>query len=263
MVDLKPIRKRQAKKIIAITSSICVAGVAVLVAVALLGQRSSPLTVTLSNSGASLALSQSIAEGSQKTSFLLAKNAPDYTEVDGRELDYFEGELDSEVQGSILTSDKASTRFFKYTFYVENTGSIASDYSLSLNLSYPNRTSNFDLADILRVRFYENADLSAHTYKTYAKASSVYNPETGTYDLSKERITTPDSEFAEMFESNKTVLTSNVSGFAPGERTRYTFVLWLEGNDKDSEGVEAPVGSSIALGVSISAHEAIQEASGE
>ena len=41
----------------------------------------------------------------------------------------------------------------------------------------------------------------------------------------------------------------------PSATTRYTFVMWIEGEDKQSTG-EAPVDSSIALGVNISAHEA-------
>ncbi len=256
MVDLGIIRKKKARKMVAIGGSICAGCVAVFCAIALLGQRAAPLTVILNNSGASLTLAESVKEGSETSSFLLAKNAPSYTEYDGRSFDYYAGELDSELSETVLTSDLESTLFFKYTFYVENTGSKASDYSLSLNISYPNRTvSSFDLAEILRVRFYENEDLSQHNFKTYAKAHSYYDASAGEYVEGPEHVTNSSSDFAEMFESNKTILTSNISNFQPSSKMRYTFVLWLEGNDPDSEGKDAPVGCSIALGVNISAHE--------
>lgn len=260
MVDLSIIRKRKAKKIVAIVGSITAACVAVICTIAVLGQKSAPLTVSLNNSGASLALTESTSSDSAKTSFLLAKDTPGYTEFDGTAFPYYEksNELDSELSESVLTEDKESTLFFKYTFYVENTGDIASDYSLSLNISYPNRTaSTFDLANILRVRFYENSDLNAHNYTTYAKATSYFDNDANSFVEGQEHVSGVDSPLAEKFLSNKTVLTSEISNFKPKEIMRYTFVLWLEGNDPDSEGKEAPVGSSLALGVNISAHEAI------
>ena len=261
MVDLNIIRKRKARKIVAIVALVSTACLVVLGAVALLGQRAAPLTILLNNSGASLALAESSEEEAPKASFLLAKDTPGYTEYDGRALEHISDteEIDSELSTTLLTPDRNSTLYYKYTFYVCNTGSAVADYKLSLDISYPNRNvRDFDLADILRVRFYENKDLSKHEYKTYANATSTYDAESGTYVKSPSHITTSDSDFAEMFESNKVILTSEVSALAPNEKIRYTFLFWLEGNDPDSEGKEAPIGSSLALGVNISAHESNQ-----
>ena len=83
MVDLSIIRKRKAKKIIIIVGAASLVTVAVISAVALLGQHASPLTVTLNNSGASLTLSETgNTEDGDNTSFLLAKDVPGYQEME-------------------------------------------------------------------------------------------------------------------------------------------------------------------------------------
>lgn len=259
MVDLGLIKKRKAKKIVAIVGGSCLLVSVVICLAAILGQRAAPLTIELNNSGAKLALSESVKPESEKRSFLLAKETPGYTEFNGNAIPSYEKsvELDSELSEAILSSDKSSTLLYKYTFYVVNTGSEAADYTLSLDLSYPNRSaSTFDLADVLRVRFYENENLDEHNYKTYAKATQTFDEATGTYIEGKEHTTDLDSPLVdENFLSNKVVLKSEVKAFEPESYMRYTFVFWLEGNDPDSEGKEAPVGSSLVLGVSISAHE--------
>lgn len=253
MVDLSYIRKRKAKRIVAIVGGIAGACVVAIAAVALLGQRAAPLTVKLSNSGASLALYKSDYDNERK-SFLLAKDAKPYSEFTEPALSLHESELDIDDSKSLETSDNSSFQFFQYTFYITNTGDKAADYHLSLNISYPN-TSSFDLADVLRVRFYDNDgnDKTTHNYRTFAKHSSTFNTETGKYD--PERIAGSGTEYAEVFESSSVALSKEVTNFVPGAVTRYSFVLWLEGEDPDSKG-EAPVDSSIALGVNISAHEA-------
>lgn len=253
MVDLSFIKKRKAKKIVAIAGASCAGAVAVLIAVALLGQRAAPLTVKLSNSGASLALYKSEFENEHK-SFLLATEAKPYSEISEPAIKAYESLIDIDDSKPLATSDGNSFQFYQYTFYLTNTGEAAADYTLSLNVSYPHK-SNFDLADVLRVRFYENdgADKTSHNYRTFAKHSDYFNVDTGEYE--PERISDGSSDFAEKFENASTILTSKVSSFQPGATTRYTFVLWIEGEDKQSTG-KAPVDSSIALGVNISAHEA-------
>ncbi len=266
MVDFKLIRKRKTKKIVAISGSAALGACIVIGAIALLGQKASPLTVELNNSGANLTLCET-SESLDKKSFLLAEGAPSYTEFNGNALPSYEltTEFDSELSKSILSPDKKSTLVYKYTFYVRNNGNKPADYKLSLNLSYPNRAADtFDLADILRVRFYENSELTSHDYKTYAKARQVWDEESSSYVPEKEHITDLESPLVdENFVSNKVILESDVKGFLPESVIRYTFVFWLEGNDLDSEGKVAPVGSSLILGVSIGAHEAEEQSSEE
>ena len=256
MVDLSFIKKRKAKKIVAIAGGACAGTVAILVAVALLGQRAAPLTVKLSNSGASLALYKSEFDNEHK-SFLLAAEAKPYSETTESMLtEKYDKEnvLDIDDSKSIKTSDGNAYQFYQYTFYLTNTGSNAADYTLALNISYPHKSS-FDLADVLRVRFYENdgADKASHNYRTFAKHSDVYDPDKGEYE--PEHISDSASDYAENFENASTVLNHKVSSFMPNATTRYTIVMWIEGQDKQATG-EAPLDSSIALGVNISAHEA-------
>ena len=253
MVDLSFIKKRKAKKIVAIAGGACAGTVAILVAVALLGQRAAPLTVKLSNSGASLALYKSEFDNEHK-SFLLATEAKPYSEISEPALRAYDSVIDIDDSKPIKTSDGNSFQFYQYTFYLTNTGSSAADYTLSLNISYPHKSS-FDLADVLRVRFYENdgADKASHNYRTFAKHSDVYDPGKGEYE--PEHISDSASDYAENFENASTVLNHKVSSFMPNATTRYTIVMWIEGQDKQATG-EAPLDSSIALGVNISAHEA-------
>ena len=233
--------------------STCAAATGTLVAVALLGQQAAPLTVTLSNSGASLALFKSEYDNSHK-SYLLATEAKPYAETTEPAIREHEGVMDVDDSKPLLTADSKALQFYQYTFYVTNTGESAADYTLSLNISYPHKSS-FDLADVLRVRFYENDgnDKSSHNYRTFAKHSDQYDSEKNEYI--PERISDSKSEYAEVFENSGTILTHEVKAFAPKATTRYTFVAWIEGEDPQAKG-QAPVDSSIALGVTISAHEA-------
>lgn len=260
MVDLSFLKRRRAKRIVALVGLIGLAGVVVIGAAALLGTNAAPLTVKVNNSGSKLTLKTSNTEGSESYSYLVAKDVPGYTEYTEGRFQYVQGQIDSEVSEPKLTSDNAATEYFKYTFYIENIGDSASYFKLNLNISNPNRSSaKFDLADVLRVRMYENYDLEEHNFRTFAKRTSVYNEETGDYDYGPERISTKDSDYAEMFESNKVVLSTENKSFEPGAIVRYTFVMWIEGEDHDSDFQEAPVGTTLSLGIDISAHEAEAE----
>ena len=66
MVNLKYIRRRQARRIIAAVAGGCAAVALVIGAIALFGQRSSPLTVSLNNSGAKLAQVIKVLGGSHR-----------------------------------------------------------------------------------------------------------------------------------------------------------------------------------------------------
>ena len=258
MVDLHYIRKRKARRIIAAVAGSCLAVALVLMAIALLGQRSAPLTVTLTNSGAQLALSTTEDEDSNAV-YLVADAVPSYVEYDEQQLilDSEDLEVDDEHTYSRLTLNEQSTLFFKYTFYVTNKGTSSTDYDLGLTMSqHSHQASNrFGLDSVLRVRFYENRDLSKHYYTTYAKKSKNYHlDENG--DVSwKERVSDrEESGYAEEFINSNLILTSTVTALKPQEKVRYTLVFWLEGSDPECTG-EAPVDNALILGVEIGAHE--------
>lgn len=258
MVDLHYIHKRKARRIIAAVASACLAISLIFMAIALLGQRAAPLTVTLSNSGASLALSTSLHKESNSV-YLVADTVPAYNQYDEQHLIYENEklEVDDENTFSRLTLNEESTLFFKYTFYVTNKGNSSADYDLALTMAqHSQQASNrFGLDSVLRVRFYENKNLDEHNYVTYAKTSKNYHYDEHGEVSWKEKVSEVDeSGYAEEFLNQNMILKSTVTKLQPKEVIRYTIVLWLEGSDPECQG-EAPVNSALILGVEIGAHK--------
>ena len=261
MVNLAYIRKRKARKIILAIALGCAATALVIGAIAMLGQQASPFTVKLANAGVSLTLSTSDEEEpSGGKVYLMADQVPEYCCYTEKLLNSVEN-LDSDRTYSSFNYDEnnreTATRYFKFTFFVENNGEADADYDLQLMLNNPTNhaTNRYDMDSIMRVRFYENRNLDEHYYKTYAKASANKHtdPETGE-DSWKELISVAGSGYAEEFLSSKLILKSHVSKLAKGEKVRNTFVMWLEGEDPECVGNEPPVDSALVLGVDISAH---------
>ena len=256
MVNLQYIRRRRIRRIIAAVGISCAATAIVIGAIALLGQRASPLTVTLVNSGASLSLSTE-QEGGEGRVYLVADKVPGYVEYTEGQFEFLTKELDDEHTYSEFAEKESGTLFFKYTFFVSNKGSGEADYDLTLNISNPtkNASNRFELDSILRVRFYENKNLEEHNYTTYAKRSADPHIDENGEQSWKEQIAGDGSGYAEEFLSTKVVLKSQVRNLQPGEQVRNTFVFWLEGLDPECQG-EPPVNSALILGVEVSAHEA-------
>lgn len=98
--------------------------------------------------------------------------------------------------------------YVAYSFYIENVGTDVEDYWSEVIIDDSIR--NVDEA--VRIRVYKNGE-----YTTYAKLGSNGQPETDT---------TP-------FESDDLVALDHVSNFAPGDKNKYTVVLWLEGSDPE------------------------------
>ena len=258
MVDLHYIHRRRRRRIIAAIAGACAGLVIIFMAIALLGQRAAPLTVTLTNSGAQLALSTTAAEDSNAV-YLVADTVPSYDEYAEEQLilENENLEVDDENTYSRLTLNEKSTLFFKYTFYVTNKGRSSADYDLALSMSQPSHdaSNRFDLDSVLRVRFYENRNLDEHNYVTYAKKSKNYHIDENGEKSWKERVSdVEDSGYAEEFINSNLILKSTVTNLKPQEKVRYTFVFWIEGSDPQCEG-EAPVNSALILGVEIGAHE--------
>ena len=258
MVDLHYIHKRKARRIIAAIAGACVAILLILMAIALLGQRAAPLTVTLTNSGASLALSTSLNDDSNAV-YLVADAVPSYNEYDEQQLILEEENLqiDDENTFSRLTLNEQSTLFFKYTFYVTNKGTSSADYDLGLTMAQHSlqASNRFGLDSVLRVRFYENRNLDEHNYVTYAKKSKTPHIDENGEQSWKERVSdVEESGYAEEFVNSNLILKSTVTSLKPKETVRYTLVFWLEGSDPECSG-EAPVNSALILGVEIGAHE--------
>ena len=72
----------------------------------------------------------------------------------------------------------------------------------------------------------------------------------------EDRIESVEHPLAQTFADSKTVAEYKVSGFATQQIKRYTIVIWLDGNDPQSNPeLEYPEGATLKLGVDIAAHE--------
>lgn len=99
--------------------------------------------------------------------------------------------------------------YIAYTFYLQNAGEVEVSYDYQVSIS--NVTQSLDEA--IRLRLYVDG-----TPTEYAKTrSDGGGAEPGTVE----------------FYSANVMARGRIDAFAPGEITKYTVVLWIEGNDPD------------------------------
>ena len=168
------------------------------------------------------------------------------------------------------TGKPDSMFFVKYTFYVTNLSPTIARYNLSIKLSDRKKSedgTNRTLDDTLRVMVYENDPSipDSHNYTVFAEAAAEYNYDSEGNKTRKEFISSypEDSNkeddqhpLAETFLVGETIVKYTVSNFKKGDIKRYTLVLWLEGEDPQSDNSkEIPEGASLKLGVDIAAYE--------
>lgn len=98
--------------------------------------------------------------------------------------------------------------YVAYSFYIENFGDKASDY-----------WSETEVVDVIkqvdeavRIRIYKNGE-----YITYAKLGKNGNAEKNTI----------------AFTSDDLIVREHVENLKPGERIKYTVVIWIEGSDPE------------------------------
>ena len=101
--------------------------------------------------------------------------------------------------------------FIAYTYYLFNNGEKILTYEY--NLYIVNATKNVDKG--VRVRLYVNG-----VPTTYARTRTraPLGPEEGTV----------------AFMGDSTIVKKSVTGFKPGDYTKFTIVIWIEGNDEDT-----------------------------
>ena len=269
--ELGYVKKRKRKKIVAVLTAIATMGVGVFVLVSFLGRFVGTFTVSLDTGSVKLSLSEK-SSFDDATSYIKIDSLPAFDLYSFTDLPAAD-EVDDEnsTYGTVKDSHgNASMKYFKYTFFVRNSGNIAADYDLKVNL-----TKNLPSADgryldtFLRVLVYENdASSNEHSYTVYAKKSETPNPTFGyeegdttfkeyvSYtrldDAKNDNIAFPG--FAEMFESDNVITTIPVRNFQKDEAKRYTLVVWLEGYDQQAKG-NPPEGGNLKLGVTINAYE--------
>ena len=134
------------------------------------------------------------------TSHLNAKIAEKITNISERDLPANLDMIDGAHNGA---------NYIAYTFYLQNSGEMVISYEYEMTIS--NVTKGLDEA--CRVRLYIDGE-----YVNYAKTrSDGKGPEPGTTE----------------FYSIGVVTKGRVDGLNPGDKTKFTVVIWLEGDDPD------------------------------
>ena len=123
------------------------------------------------------------------------------TNIDGSTLPDYLDNIDGEHNGD---------NYIAYTFYCKNAGRSQFDYTYDLYIA----NMTLDIEKAVRVRLYVNGDYVDYAY---ARTDGGEGPEPGTT----------------AFTSKTTIVKNTVKDFSPGSKTKFTIVVWLEGNDPD------------------------------
>ncbi len=277
MYDLSYVKKRRRKKIAALVSLFTAVGITSLVIISFLGRTVGTFSVKLTNSDVKLSLSEK-ASFQDATSYLHLDTIPTLREtsfVNLPDANYLDNE-DTPVLNdeSIVKNEKGqieSMYFVKYTFYIRNVGNSIARYNLSINITDSQKSNdgtNRYVDDTLRIMVYENDAnaAGAHDYRVFAKESDQYNYDADGNRTMREFVSIrPDDHkedaangyiLAESFVSASVAAKYEVGNFAKNDVKRYTLVVWLEGEDPDTDNSdEPPEGATLKLGVDIAAYE--------
>ena len=278
MYDLLFVRRRRRRKIAAFIALFSSIGVTSLVIVSFLGRTTGTFTVSLNNSTVRLALSEK-QDFKDYSSYLRINEMAAYTEYSYDFLKDRVDILDNEETPTNIgeytyfnpktQQEEKGLEFLKYTFYVKNIGSKMARYTMTVNIddrSKPTDGSNRGLDDTLRVMVFENKPgEDKHDYLVYARESAEVNYDRDGNPTRREFISAYDKRFnqetdeyplAEKFVNDNTIAKYTVGNFGKNDIKRYTVVVWLEGNDPQSDNSEDyPEGATIKLGVDIAAYE--------
>ena len=275
------VKKRKRRIAAAFITATCSIATGALITIAFLGRYTGTFTVTLDEKHVNLSLSQT-QDFRESTTVLTVNYLPAYHEytysnilakkanIDTEETDYLEGAMFATEEDETNRVNPLSLDFFKYTFYVKNTGTTTARYNFNVNIienTPDTETGTRYLDNVLRIAIFESNPNSDEVVepKVYAKESTIYKDlgdGQGTYQeyvstsLANANEDNPFYGYAEKFESADRVTTIRVSDFKQDDIKRYTIVTWLEGEDPESDHrKEAPKGAKIKIGVEINAYE--------
>lgn len=259
MYDQSLVKHNKRKKTARLVSGICSIGVIAMCIVAFLGRRVGTFTINLKNDGVNLTMDNH-SDFKHKTSYL---HITDVDYISGpHSYVYFEtskscsfNDINNENTPFDMgkePSAKNGIRFFKYTFFVLNDGTVDAGYTMSINLLDNQKPKNYSYAldEYLRVMiFEEGSDPSV-----YAKRSlTVYD---ATHDIYRENVCGPegsskDRGLADLFVSDE-VLAEKRNSLEVGQHRMYTVLFWLEGEDPECKYL--PDTASLKIGVTINGY---------
>ena len=151
------------------------------------------------------ALSLSESQGFESaTSRLNAEISEKITNIDGQ-LD-----LPDPVALDNINGPHNGTNYVAYTFYCKNAGKATVTYSYELYI----RNMTLGIEKAVRVRLYVDGEYVDYAH---ARTDGGEGPEPGTT----------------AFQTGKTIVKKSIEHFKPGDMTKFTIVIWLEGNDPE------------------------------
>ena len=261
--------------------------------VAFLGRYVGQFTVSLDSGDVALALATK-SDFSDATTYLRIDSLPSFEEWSYSYLpmddyaNFTSSKLDSEstdyltgANYNIDTQEVDSLNYFKYTFYLRNTGNYAADYTFRLNFTDHKLSSSGDsILDSMRIMLFAS-DVTEDSSSASTTSGTVYAHKSKTtktiVDSSTNETITTDQEYisitpeeatetspcyglATNFASDDMAFDLMVNEFEKGQTMRYTIVTWLEGFDPEVDGISASrlADASVKMGVSIDATQSQQ-----
>ena len=199
----KEVKNYKVSKKILTTALICLVLVTMMLyGVAALYKKTGSFTVSINKyemTKYGLTLSES-RDMSHNNSHLNAKISEKITNIAGETIDENVDSIDGVHNGA---------NYIAYTFYLQNAGEVEVSYDYQINIT--NITQSLDEA--IRIRLYVDGEPT-----TYAKTrSDGGGAEPGTTE----------------FYSANVAAKGRIDGFTPDEVTKFTVVIWIEGNDPD------------------------------
>jgi len=217
---------RRVRRLIPVFIGVLIALLALVYIVSLLFSRYGSFTVAAQDyigrnaTGYSLSLSDK-RDFLHPTSYLNTNAVKELTNIDGQKLPVGLNDVDGSHNGE---------NYMAYTFYLKNSGTKVCNFEYNLTIAKKTRA----LDDCIRVRVYYNPTFYDsdnpetfnfdNAYVDYAK------PATGGGGAAE--VDPGDREMTNFFNGN-TVMRGQTEGFKPGDITKVTVVVWIEGNDPD------------------------------
>ncbi|MBO4734553.1 MAG: hypothetical protein J5662_08755 [Clostridia bacterium] len=164
-----------------------------------------------------LTLSESPAFSAQ-TSRLNAEIAETVTNISGSSIPDWVDNIDGEHNGD---------NYVAYTFYCNNAGDKTVTYAYDMYIA----NMTYEIEKAVRIRLYVDGEYVDYAYP---RTDGVKGPEPGTTE----------------FQSGTTIVRNTVPHFKPGDKTKFTVVIWLEGDDPDC--VDKILGGEFKIDMSIS-----------
>ena len=267
MYNFELVKRRRRRKAAAIFAIVGAIGVSIFAIVAFLGQQVGTFTINLKNSGVSLSMYRHEDKADEEeTTYLTANDLQNFSAAFSYQWflnsskGYSFDKIHSEETGAELgvSSVGGGMGFFKYTFYIRNSGDIDATYDMDIELTENIKPKNgaASLDEYLRLMIFEGDK----TPVVYARRSkSRYDASHETY---KEYVSGPVGTAnyygeAELFESD-TLLATVTNNLKTRESRMYTLLFWLEGEDNECK--DLPDEASLRIGATINAYPQMQEA---